>query len=375
MAGPTRKKIGIYEVERELGRGGMGVVFLAHQPALERPVVIKALRRDLSASEDVAERFSREAQAAAGIHHQNVVCVYDTFSWRGEWFIVQEYVAGEDLACVLQATGRLEPRIATLVALELARGLEEIHARGVVHRDLKPGNVMIGRGGEAKIGDFGIALDPSSRPLTQTGVALGTPTHMAPELHRGERADHRSDLFAFGVMLFEMLTGELPWPPSGDEGEPSLLRRMESRRHPPVRKLAPTTPRALARLVHACLRPKARRRPADATQVCTVLERLAGGAAPLECRNEIADRLWQRGVFQAGGDDTIRQMQIERTGRRRLRALGWVTAVATAVAVMAGVGAVRLGFVPPPLTLPRLERAASLEAAQDPAGSHSEASD
>jgi serine/threonine protein kinase len=354
MTGPTRRKLGSYEVERELGRGGMGIVYLAHQPVLDRPVVVKALRRDLAASEDVAERFTREAQAAAGIHHQNVVGVYDSFHWRGECFIVQEYVAGEDLGSVLKSAGRLAPRIAVLVALELARGLEEIHARGVVHRDLKPGNVMLGSGGEAKIGDFGIALDPSSRPLTQTGVALGTPTHMAPEQHRGERADQRSDLFAFGVVLFEMLTGELPWENGDGEAEPTLLRRMESGRHPAVRRLAPDTPRRLARLVHECLRAKTRRRPASATAVRVRLEGLADGAAPLACRAAIANGLWQRGVFSASADETQRRVRIAPPQHRR-RPPGWAVAMAAAAAVLAGVGAVRFGLVPTPEVLSGLE--------------------
>ena len=249
MAGPTRKMIGSFEVERELGQGGMGVVYLACQPALEREVVIKTLRRGLAEDESIEERFRREAQAAACIHHQNVVAVYDCFAWRGERFIVQEYVAGEDLASVLQIVRRFDPRVAGLVALELARGLEEVHAQDVVHRDLKPGNVLLGRGGEAKIADFGIALEPRNATLTQVGLAVGTPVYMSPEQHMGERADQRSDLFSFGVLLFEMLTGELPFPESDDEKVQVLLRRMEAGRYVRPRKLVPETPRALERLI------------------------------------------------------------------------------------------------------------------------------
>jgi len=255
MAGPTRKTIGSYAVERELGQGGMGVVYLARQPALEREVVIKTLRRGLADDASIEERFRREAQAAARIHHQNVVAVHDCFAWRGEHFIVQEYVAGEDLASVLQVVRRLDPRIAGLVALELSRGLEEVHTQDVVHRDLKPGNVLLGRGGDAKIADFGIALEPRNTSLTQVGLAVGTPAYMSPEQHMGERADQRSDLFSFGVLLFEMLTGELPFPESDDEKVQVLVRRMEAGRYVRPRKLAPETPRALERLIRACLRP------------------------------------------------------------------------------------------------------------------------
>ncbi len=165
--------IGSFEVERELGRGGMGIVYLARQPGLERRVVLKTLPREVADDKRVVERFRREAQAAAGVHHQNVVGVYDCFSWRGRPYIAQEYVDGEDLASALQMVRQVKPRIAALVALEIARGLEEIHASAVVHRDLKPGNVLVTADGTVKLLDFGIAkvldTDDAAADLTQTG--------------------------------------------------------------------------------------------------------------------------------------------------------------------------------------------------------------
>jgi len=352
MAGPARKTIGSYEVRRELGQGGMGVVYLARQPALAREVVVKTLRRGLAADTSNEERFRREAQAAAGIHHQNVVAVHDCFAWRGEHFIVQEYVAGEDLAKVLQVVRRLDPRIAGLVALELARGLEEIHARDVVHRDLKPGNVLLGRGGEAKIADFGIALESRNTALTQVGLAVGTPAYMSPEQHRGERADQRSDVFSFGVLLYEMLTGELPFPESDDENEPTLARRMEAGRYPRPRKLAPEIPRSLARLIRACLRPKPKRRLQSAAALRGALERLLGHLSPAQCRAEIAAWLWQRRVFQADENETERVCRQSGAEERRRGFLRWAAAIAGCTAVLAGIGAVRFGAVPADLRLP-----------------------
>jgi tRNA A-37 threonylcarbamoyl transferase component Bud32 len=347
MSNPTRKIIGNYEVQRELAQGGMGVVYLATQPALERDVVVKSLRRGLADDPSLEERFLREAQAAASIHHQNTVAVYDCFAWRGERFIVQEYVEGEDLAAVLKIVRRLEPRIAGLVALELARGLEEVHARGVVHRDLKPGNVLIGRAGEVKLADFGIALEQRKSALTQVGHAVGTPGYMAPEQHRGDRADDRSDVFAFGVLLYEMLTGALPFQDFDDEDgdSPSLLRQIEAGRYAPPRKLVPGTPYSLTRLIARCLPPRPKRRIQSATELRHTLESAFGRITPAECRDEIAAWLWERGVFAAEGGET----RVSRPALRRRRRPARIAAIASSCAiVLAGVGLVRIGDFPTP---------------------------
>ena len=188
------------------------------------------MQRGLQGDEEAEQRFLREARTAAAIHHPNVVCVYDCFTWRGEPYIACEYVDGLDAASALAKAGGFPPRIAALIALEVARGLEELHARGLVHRDLKPDNVLLGRAGEVKIADFGIAHDPKEPSLTRSGVSLGTPAYMSPEQIRGERVDFRADLFALGAVLYELLSGTTPFaPPHPEEkdAEPSQLRRIE----------------------------------------------------------------------------------------------------------------------------------------------------
>jgi serine/threonine-protein kinase len=152
------KTLGNFVVEDEIGSGGMGVVLLARQTSLDRPAVLKRIRRDLGSYPQLSERFQREARAAAQIHHQNVVAVYDCFSWRSDQYIAQEYVDGVDLSTAISRSGPLPWRVAGLIALEVARGLDEIHGIGTVHRDLKPANILLGRRGEVKIADFGLAL-------------------------------------------------------------------------------------------------------------------------------------------------------------------------------------------------------------------------
>lgn len=344
MAAATPRTIATYEIERELESGGMGTLYLARQPALERRVVLKRLRSDARADRSAAERFVREARTAAELHHQNVVAVYDCFAWRGERYIAQEFVDGVDLASALRSVRRFDPRVAGLVALEVARGLEEIHALGVVHRDLKPANLLVSRAGEVKIADFGIALDPSgSAPLTQTGHAVGTPLYMSPEQLRGERVDARSDLFSFGVVLYELLAGHPPFSAESEgEAEISLLRSMESGRFVSLRRAAPGTPRAIAQLVGSCLRPKAKRRFQHTRALRLALEKAVRAPAPMAVRDEIAEWLWQHRVFPRDEQHTVRAPIAEVVPMPR-----WVRTlrVAGAVALLAALGAITAGWL------------------------------
>lgn len=327
------RTVGSFEIERELGQGGMGIVYVARQPALERRVVLKTLRRDLAEKPTLNERFEREAQAAAAIHHQNVVAVYDCFPWRGWQYIAQEYVDGLDLGAVLKKTKRIDPKIAAFIVLEIARGLEEIHSRGIVHRDLKPSNILLGRGGETKVADFGIALDPSGPALTQTGHAIGTPPYMSPEQYLGDRVDERSDLFALGVVMYEMLTGEPPFAETDSQTGEGLVRRIQAGRYESPLKTASETPRYLVRLIKACLRPKAKKRLASSVALRRSLERHLRSPAPADCRAEIAAWLWKRELFDAADDATVvvpRPAPARRAPRGRFR---WAFASGTGLAL------------------------------------------
>jgi len=294
------QRIGTVEIDDTLGSGGMGVVYVGSQPGLGRSVVVKGLRGQAREDNHAVARFQREAQAMATVQHQNVVAVFDAFEWRGEPWIVQEYVDGADLARLLAHQSPLEPRLAALIGLSIVRGLEEIHDRGIVHRDLKPSNVLLGRNGDVKICDFGIALDHHGPGLTRTGFALGTVPYMAPEQMLGENVDFRSDLFAVGILLYEMLCGDVPFPAKDPKDDASLVRRIQSQKYVRPRDRRRAIPRTLARILQECLRAKPRRRPSSTTDLRRALEKHLGHPSPTDVRSEIAGHL----AVIAGDPDT-----------------------------------------------------------------------
>jgi serine/threonine protein kinase len=330
------RTIGNFAIERELGKGGMGVVLLGRHASLERLAVLKRLRPELSVSEELVERFAREARSAAAVHHQNVVAVYDWISWRGEHYIAQEYVDGVDLRAALHELGSVPWRVAALVGLELARGLEAIHARGTVHRDLKPANVLLGRNGDLKIADFGIALAAASDGLTRPGTTIGTPPYVAPVQLLGERVDTRTDLFALGVVLYELLAGAPPFREPAEGEKDTLLQRIQRARYTRVRTAAPLAPRWLARLVRSLLRAKPRARPASAQLVRRLLERRLA-AFPTDAKLELASFLWGEGVFQPREGDTVVLSTPAPVGAlaRRLRHAALAAGLAGALALAA----------------------------------------
>ena len=357
----AEKTYGSYVVKREIGRGGMGSVYLGHHKLLERPAVLKKMRRELASDDELVERFRREARAAAAIHHPNVVAVYDCFNFRGDLIIAQEYVDGVDLASALANTRRIPPRIAGLIALEVLRGLEEVHGRGIVHRDLKPANILLGSKGETKIADFGIALEGRGDSLTRPGVMMGSPPYMPPEQMLGERVDYRGDLFAWGVVFYEMLTGVTPFQLPDEGEEDSLLERVRRGRYRRVRKLAPSAPSWMARLVHRCLRARPRQRVQSSTELRAALERRLGGPPPASCRAELARWLWDRRVVEPDPSATVRAPAPAPAPRR---GLPWLSATAAGVAAAAGFLALGVDLV---AVLPAVDEHAQEEAPTPPA--------
>ena len=200
-----------YRVERHLARGGMAEVYLARDELLHRSVAVKVLFPELAQDSSFVERFRREARAAAGLNHPNIVSVYDFGQDVGSYFIVMEYVDGVTLRDIIRSDGPVPAARAVEIGADIAAALEAAHRHGVIHRDVKPGNVLIAAG-TVKVADFGIARAGDPREsLTRTGAVMGTATYLSPEQAQGKPIDHRSDIYSLGVVLYEMLTGRPPF--------------------------------------------------------------------------------------------------------------------------------------------------------------------
>lgn len=257
-----------YELERKIGEGGMARVYLGRDLRLNRRVAIKVLHEHYASDATFLQRFHHEAQAAAGLRHPCIVNVYDVGQDGDIHYIVMEYVEGSDLKSLILRNGPLPIEHAVAIAEDVAEGLEAAHRLGMVHRDVKPQNILVSPAGEVKITDFGIAKSSLSTALTETGVTFGTADYLSPEQARGLAATPRSDIYALGVTLYEMLTGRLPFT-----GENAVAVAMQhvSVDPPPLRMFNLQIPPRLEALVLAALSKNPDERPASAREFAQML--------------------------------------------------------------------------------------------------------
>jgi serine/threonine-protein kinase len=269
-----RRLAGRYSVERSVGHGGMAQVYEGTDTVLGRTVAIKVLAPQYARDDAFVARFRREAQAAAKLNHPGVVSVYDTGSDDGVHYIVMEYVAGRTLAQVLEQEGRLQPERAAEIAAQVAHALSFAHAAGIIHRDVKPANIMLAPSGGVKVMDFGIARALSSQTLTQTATVLGTASYLSPQQAQGEAVDARSDIYSLGVVLYEMLTGRPPF--TGDT--PVAVAYKHVRENPRLpSELVPEVSPELDAVVMKALAKNPANRYATASEMAEDLERALRG--------------------------------------------------------------------------------------------------
>ncbi|MCX5757910.1 MAG: serine/threonine-protein kinase [Candidatus Hydrogenedentes bacterium] len=255
-----------YRFDRELGRGGMGVIYLAHDLQLDRLVAVKFLGSLVDHSTEYRERFLREAKAAAKVSHPNIVAIFDVNANLGKAHIVMEHVTGPDLRTYIKEKVGLSPREAVHFASQIANALDAIHKVGLVHRDVKPDNILLDKGGAVKLTDFGLAKVEQAR-ITQPNVRMGTPAYMAPEQARTSDVDGRADIYSLGLVLHEMLTGKPVFPDITEDRDAIAI--------PPPSAAVPNIPAALDAAVLTCLAKRPEDRYQSAAELLAALRKIS----------------------------------------------------------------------------------------------------
>lgn len=256
-----------YRIIEKIGEGGMAEIYTAQQAALRRMVVIKKLK---DPNREIVARFKKEALLSAGFSQENVLSIYDFIYHGRSYYLVMEYVDGEDLHTLLDRHSPFPIDIAILIILEIARGLEYTHNQNIIHRDIKPGNILISKEGKVKLIDFGVAKDDNDSKLTMTGLIVGTPAYMSPEQAHGDPLTPQSDLYALGILLYEMLTGLKPFYGSNNT---EILAKIIKGRYTAAPVLNPEIPRRIQRIIRKSLHRDRRRRYKTATAMIHDLEK------------------------------------------------------------------------------------------------------
>ena len=267
------KKIGRYDIQSHLGEGGMAYVYRAFDPGINRTVALKILKSEHCQDKERRSRFIKEGKAAGALTHPNIVTVYDVGELEGQPYMMMELLEGQTLEDVLRQESRLQIESIIEIAMQLATGLDYAHGKGVVHRDMKPDNVVLSPDGRSvKIADFGIARmeNAGDKETTQVGMMLGTPRYMSPEQAGGERVDGRSDLFSVGVMMYEMITGKKAFDA---ESMPTLIMQIMQKDPLPIRQITADAPVGLQKIVDKLLQKKAARRFQSCAELHAALAR------------------------------------------------------------------------------------------------------
>ncbi|MCJ7581032.1 MAG: protein kinase [Candidatus Aminicenantes bacterium] len=268
-----------YQIIEELGKGGMGKVYKAIDTKINEKIAIKLIKSEIASNKKTIERFSNELKTARKIGHRNVGRMYHLSEEQGTHFITMEYVPGEDLRSMIRMSGQLGIGTAIGIAKQICEGLSEAHRLGVIHRDLKPSNIMIDKQGQARIMDFGIARSLKSKGITGSGIMIGTPEYMSPEQVEAKDVDQRSDIYSLGIILYEMLTGKVPF-----EGDSPLAVGVKHKSEKPEdpKLFNPRISDDLSQLILNCLEKEKENRPQSTEEICSILKQIEKGVPTAE---------------------------------------------------------------------------------------------
>jgi serine/threonine-protein kinase len=290
-----------YRIMRKLGSGGMANVYLAEDQELGRRVAIKILNERHAGDEQFIERFRREAKNAAGLSHQNIVSIYDRGEAEGTYYIAMEYLDGRSLKELILSRGPAPVSVAVDYARQILSALRFAHRNGIVHRDIKPHNVLVDAEGHVKVTDFGIARAGASQ-MTEEGSIIGTAQYLSPEQARGTTVDQTSDLYSLGIVLYEMLTGEVPF--TGDSPVEIAMKHL-SATPPPLREKRPDVPKALELVVLRALAKDPAQRYQSAEEMDADLERVARGLGVSRETEEAATTVLRGAAYVDGAGTTV----------------------------------------------------------------------
>ncbi len=327
--------IGNFEIIEQIASGGMAVIYKACQTSLDRVVVVKELKSAFKEDKEIVARFEQEAKAVARLQHENIITIIEFWYKKGSYYIAMEYLDGADLARVIEKAGPLPLNIGLIIASHIARALGYAHEHGIVHRDMKPSNILVSQDGKVKLVDFGIAHieeELGGKGLTRAGFSMGTPAYMSPEQTDGKPADPSSDIWSFGCVLYEIFSGKRAFAAIGKSTVIENIRK--GKRSPQTDEFGQTVPWGLRRMINRCLKTKPGKRPST-KKLMTYLVDLAqkknkGKDYSMVLRAFIEDKK----LFQQSAEKTVVKQDQEK--KKPVRITAWAVAVVIIITLFAG---------------------------------------
>lgn len=341
-----------YEILEQLGGGGMAIIYKARDNILNRLVSVKILRPEYTCDGDFVKRFRREAQAVASLSHPNIVSIYDVGQEDEVYYLVMEYIEGDNLKNLIREKGALPPEQAVEIARQVSEALQHAHGNNIVHRDVKPQNILITKDGRAKLTDFGIAREATTATLTQTDTIVGSVHYLSPEQARGETAGPRSDIYSLGVVLYEMVTGALPF--QGDTPIGVALKHIQES-PPSPSSINPAVSPVLEKIINRAMAKFPVDRFAMAKDLATDLERLPGAVSLEPNRAATVDEFATRVITtMKPAQETIQPVQLVGSGKKRRLTWLWAALLLLGL-VAAGITAFQLYVNVPEVSMPDVQ--------------------